>query len=97
MHATRVIFPHLVYDERLTELRMQTLHDFIFLSVLITSKESRVILAILFLKAYLSTTARNPHGLELLAIPISVQPYVEPRNAQIVFMPFFNNQWIYIE
>ena len=25
-HATRVIFPHLVYDE----LNMQTLHDFIF-------------------------------------------------------------------
>ena len=29
-HATRVIFPHWAYDERLTELRMQTVHDFYF-------------------------------------------------------------------
>ena len=68
-----------------------------FLFVLIISKESRVIL----LNAYLSTSARDPLGLEILALPTSVQQYVEPRNAQIVFfqffMTFFNNQRIYIE
>ena len=85
-HANRVSFPHLTYAERLTELRMQTLHDFIFS---ICVKESMVILAILFLNAYLSTTPRDPLGLEILALPISVQQYVEPRNAQIVFFYFY--------
>ena len=89
-HATRVIFPHLAYAERLTELRMHTLHGFIFSICVNHFKRIEGDLSHhLFLNAYLSTTARDPLDLEILALPISVHQYVEPRNAQIVIYDIF--------
>ena len=83
-HAARVIFPHLPYDERLIELRTQTLHDFIFSFCVNHFKWNEGDPS-----HPLSTPSRNPLGLEILALPISVQQYVEPRIAQTVFLNFF--------
>ena len=100
-HATRVIFPHLAYDERLTELRMQTLRDFIF-SICVNhfkriegDPSHPLFKCISFNHCKRSSRSRNTGTTHFR--PSICRTKKRSNSFFQFFMTFFNNQRIYIE